>query len=410
MISISMVIIISFALIFVLASIYMDSLDSGKLRMVPTDSLVKSIIDERMNEEPLSGSDARGPFINPNRDLPIDYNNAFVVNIDTFSGMLFVYSRMDLDENDYSNAVTKASKHGQNLGNINLRGQQWKFLITGDNNEYIVFLDVSKTAEARARLMLNMIIMGLFVLAVVFFISFVFANRAIKPVDESMNRQKRFIADASHELKTPLAIIDASSEAMLSDREATVDSQSKWLDRIGEESTRMRKLIESLLYLAKSEDATYDVLPTDLTKIVNDEIGRVEAFLFEHNVELIFFNYNSEPLIVNADNEKIGESVLILLDNAVKYTDEGGRVIVEMGVHKHFAYLKISNTGVGIPSEELPKVFDRFYRVDKARNSESGSYGLGLSIAKVIVERSGGKIFVSSENGVTSFTIELPIA
>ena len=410
MISTSTVIIISFALIFLLASIHMDSLDSEKLRMVPTDRLVQSIVEEKENVDIPGDSTARGPFINPSRELPIDYNNAFVVNVDKSSGMVFVFSRMDLDKNDYSNAVEKATQNGQTLGTIQLRGQQWKFLFTGDNNEYIVFLDVSQTAQARARLMLNMIIMGLFVLAVVFFLSFVFANRAIRPVDDSMNRQKRFIADASHELKTPLAIIDASSEAMLADSDASVASQSKWLGRIGEESNRMRKLIESLLYLAKAEDALYAVMPVNLSQIVNDEIGRVEAFLFEHNVELTLFNYNNEPLIVNADNEKIGESILILLDNAVKYTDDGGKVIVEMGVHRHFGYLKISNTGVGIPPEELPKVFDRFYRVDKARNSSSGSFGLGLSIAKAIVERSEGKIYVTSENGITSFTIELPLA
>lgn len=410
MVSISMVIIISFTLIFIIAGVHMDSLDSEKLRMVPTDRLVKSIIEERENDLPQDSEIARGPFINPNRDLPIDYNNAFVVNVDIFSGMLYVFSRMDLEEKDYSTAVKKATQQELNMGNIQLRGKQWKYLITGDNNEYIVFLDVTQTAEARARLMANMCILGLFVLALVFLISLVFANRALRPVDESFIRQKRFIADASHELKTPLAIIDASSEAMLSDGEATVESQSKWINRIGEESTRMRKLIEGLLYLAKSEDSSYTVMPVNLTQIVNDEIGRVEAILFERNVELTLFNHHEEPITVNADYEKIGESILILLDNAVKYTEEGGKVNVEMGIHRHFGYVKISNTGEGIPPEELPRVFDRFYRVDKARNSSSGSFGLGLSIAKVVVERTGGRIYATSNNGLTSFTIELPLS
>lgn len=409
MISISAVIIVSFVLFYIVAGVHMDSTDLQRLRSVPTDSLVQSIIAERNVDRLTPNAFPKGPFINPDRDLPIDYNNAFVINVDDFNDTLFIFSRIDLKEKDYSKAVDAARKQQSETGNISLQGEKWKFLFTGDNDEYILFLNVNDTVEARTQLLLNMIVMGFCVLGIVFLICFFQANRAIRPVDESFNKQKRFIADASHELKTPLAIIDASTEAMSIDGTSSIESQRKWLDRIGEESTRMRKLIESLLYLAKSEDSSYEIMPVNLTQIVNDEVGRVEAILFERNIELTIMNYQGGSLIVKADNEKIGESILILLDNAVKYTDDGGKVIVETGISKHFAFVKVSNTGAGIPNEEIPKVFDRFYRVDKARNSDDGSYGLGLSIAKVIVEKSGGKINVVSENGMTSFSIELPL-
>jgi signal transduction histidine kinase len=227
------------------------------------------------------------------------------------------------------------------------------------------------------------------------------------------------VADASHELKTPLAIIDSNAEAVLADAGATVDSQRKWIDRIEEESGRMRDLVDSLLYLAKAEDAAHENLPFDLSVAAEDEIGRVEAILYERDIMLTLKKY-AENVIVKADEERLRQVIMVLLDNAVKYTDEDGAVTVEIGKGRHSGYIKVSNTGATIPSEDLPRIFDRFYRADRARasarenagpngRSSHSGFGLGLAIAKTIVERSGGKIYAASANGLNSFTVELPL-
>ena len=158
-------------------------------------------------------------------------------------------------------------------------------------------------------------------------------------------------------------------------------------------------------------------MPMDLSEAAEKEINRVEAVLFERGISLTF-KRSTDSIIVRCNEERIRQSILILLDNAVKYTPKDGSVTVETGQHKNVGFLKVINTGEGLPEEELLKIFERFYRVDKARTSGAagqgsevgpGGYGLGLSIAKNLVERDRGRIRASAEGGVVVFTIELPL-
>jgi signal transduction histidine kinase len=274
----------------------------------------------------------------------------------------------------------------------------------------MVFLNIDDTDRAMTRLLVNMTLIGGCVLAGLFFISLVFSGRALRPAEESLVRQKQFVADASHELKTPLAIIDANAEAALEER--IPPGARTWIERIGEESGRMRRLIDDLLLLARSEDPagmTMETLPVNLSETAESEIDRMESFLFEKGVG-VEFKTPAGGVIVNADPARVRQILLILLDNAMKYTDRGGRITVETGRARKHGYVKVINTGAGISPDDLPRIFDRFYRADKARNSKSGGYGLGLPIARAIAERAGGTIAVASENGLTAFTVELPLA
>ncbi|MDR0357330.1 MAG: HAMP domain-containing histidine kinase [Clostridiales Family XIII bacterium] len=413
--SLSAVTVLSFSLIYFIAYNYLQGIIVNDLRSIPPDVMTNAILSERDQQ-----ADAGGDFyIKGIPDLPMDYSRSFVVNINARGKIISVFSRIDLDQSEYLKAVRLAERSEKDMGRIKFAGSKWQYIVTGANRESLVFLNVDDYEQALSRLLFSMAILGGCVLATIFFLSYRFANRAIRPVEESIEKQRRFVADASHELKTPLAIIYSNAEAILADENASVRSQRKWVDRIEEESNRMRNLVDNLLYLAKTEDTAGEDAPFDLFAAAEDEVKRAEAILYERGVKLTMKKY-AEAVVVKADEERIRQAILILLDNAVKYTDEGGEVTAEVGKEKHIGYIRISNTGEGIPPEDLPRIFDRFYRADRARTSiregtissgrsGRGGFGLGLAIARVVVERSKGRIRATSSNGLTSFTVELPL-
>lgn len=419
----AIVVLLSFSIIYIIIWRSMENDITDRMNSVPARMISSAIISDADDPAPEAITEGWGPgriHISAGPELPVDYSKIFVASIDERRSSIAVFSRVGLEEEDYVNAVTSAIEKGNMSGKVRIAGRAWQYLLARDDANNIVFMDVQDVQNALARILLRMIVVSCFVLVILFLISYYFANRAIRPVEESLIRQRQFVSDASHELKTPLAIINSNAEAMLAESGATVESQRKWLDRIGEESDRMNKLIESLLYLAKSEESTgAEETPMELSEAAEAEINRVEAILFERGISLTF-RKSTERIIVKCDAERIKQAILILLDNAVKYTPKDGSVTVETGQYRNFGFLKVTNTGEGIPQSELPRIFDRFYRVDKARTSSSATgvpagegtgsgYGLGLSIAKNIVERDRGRISAEAEGGVVTFTIELPL-
>ena len=438
MISLSVVIVIAFSVIFIVTYTYMQKIDLDRLRAIPPDAMTSALLAEQQEYQK---TDSGGFNVEHSSNLPIDFNRTFVVNIDNRGGILIVFSRFDMDKQSYVKAARLALNAGTETGTIKLSGKTWRFLVTGEDRESIVFLDVDDTGKAMARITILLMILAVCVMAAIFLISYRAANRAIRPVEESIIKQRQFVADASHELKTPLAIIDSNAEALLAHEDATVSSQRQWVDRIEEESDRMRRLVEDLLYLARAEDAALQPLPFDLALTAEDEINRVETVLFESDIELTLTRPLS-PVIVKADEARIRQAILILLDNAVKYTNHNGHITVKIEKTGHRGVISVANTGDGIPEADLPHIFDRFYRVDKSRTSNSAQrtvrtasatatgaetdrasnlhgetpkqvgqsrrgYGLGLAIAKAIVTRSSGSIEATSSNGLTTFTIKL---
>jgi signal transduction histidine kinase len=438
MIALAAVVVGSFSVIFIILYYDMRSSDESRLSAIPTDAITNYMLSAQSEwsagGETVSDGDAkvsRRPFIDKSGpDLPIDYSNFFVVNLKN-DGTSLIFSRMDLDADAYLAAVEKvARKGGIGSGEIKLAGSHWLYSYSakpvtgvraGDGpilndavygGESMVFLNIDSTDIAMKRLLISLIIIGGCVLAGLFLISLAFSTRALRPTEESLIRQRQFVADASHELKTPLAIIDANAEAAMNEHVAP--GARMWIERIEDESGRMRKLIDSLLYLARSEDAAdiaEETLPVELSEATEREIDRVEAVLFERGVGIEFESPKDGGVAVNAAPERVRQILLILLDNAMKYTDEGGLVTVQTGRNRKYGYVRITNTGEGIAADDLPHIFDRFYRTDKARTSSaSGGYGLGLSIARAMAERSGGSVTATSSEGLTTFTVELPLA
>ncbi len=220
----------------------------------------------------------------------------------------------------------------------------------------------------------------------------------IKPVKESFAKQKQFIADASHELKTPLSVIVASSEAI-----DITNQNSKWLKNIEYEANRMNLLISKLLDLAKSERMEEIVLVNNnLSKTIELSLLTFEGRAFEKDLKL---SYEIEDNInILMDEDSIKELVEILLDNAIKHSKKNGSIKVSLKKDSQVTLL-VQNEGDPIPKGEEEKIFERFYRVDKSRNRKDNRYGLGLAIAKNIVLSHKGKIKASSLDGITTFQV-----
>ena len=223
------------------------------------------------------------------------------------------------------------------------------------------------------------------------------------------NMRKEFVADVSHELKTPITSIMGYADTLL-EGEYEKDTQTKFLNVIATEARRMAKLVTDLLTLSRfdnnlilQEKTTFDL--GELVKQCQEKV-QIEIKKKKHNVEC-FVTANVPP--VYADKEGIERVILNILTNSIKYTPEKGNIKIYVGFVYNDAYIKIIDNGIGIPEEDLKRIFERFYRVDKARTRELGGTGLGLSIAKEILDRNNGTIDIKSEKGKgTEVVVRIP--
>lgn len=278
---------------------------------------------------------------------------------------------------------------------------------TSPNGIEMVFKDSSLYTHTINRLIITSVVISLISIVVLYIFSVFLANKTIKPVEESYNSQKRFIADASHELKTPLAVIKTNLDIINTNRNDTVANQGKWLNYISFQTDRMSTLVTNLLFLAKADnnellgvDSTFNI-----SQVIMNQLLSFEAVLYENNLELDS-NINKN-INFFGDKESINQLVGILMDNAIKHSFKDSIITANLKESKNKIYFSVTNNGETIPKEDIDKIFDRFYRVDKSRAREKGGYGLGLSIAKSIVDKYNGKIKAVSENNITSFIVEL---
>lgn len=336
----------------------------------------------------------------------------FTLIVDNDNNILSRVSVFNMDDGFYETAKEYALENNRKVGDFELDDTIWEYRINPslDGSGYkITFLDVTHSYDYLRNLVYTFSAVAFVMLIAIFFISKFFANRSIKPIKETFERQKQFIADASHELKTPLAVINTNAEVLLANSEDTIKNQSKWINYIKSETERMTKLTNDLLYLAQADHSDVKLISTDfdLSETIEDVIMTMEAPIFENNMVL---DYDIDPnIICHGNSEQIKQVVMILLDNALKYTNDKGKINLTLKKYNNKAIMSVSNTGKGIPAEHLNHLFHRFYRVDKSRSKNSGGYGLGLAIAKSIVEEHSGKVAVKSVvDELTTFTIELP--
>lgn len=221
--------------------------------------------------------------------------------------------------------------------------------------------------------------------------------------------RKRFVADVSHELKTPITSIMGYAETLI-ESEVDKETNSKFLERISGEAKRMATLVSDLLTLSRYDTSKAKVNKTefDLGELVKYTVEGLDIEIKKKSQNAECFVTSNVPLVY-ADKNGVERVVINILSNAIKYTPEGGKIKVYVGFVYNDAYIKIIDTGIGIPKEDLDKIFERFYRVDKARTREMGGTGLGLSIAKEILDQNDGMIDIKSEIGKgTEVVIRIP--
>lgn len=321
-------------------------------------------------------------------------------------------SRYDMDDAFYATALRRAKTNPADSGRFTEGDTRWAYSVEPAPSGYtITYMDVTAQENILTNLIYTFSAVGLVMLAVIYAASRYFAGRSIAPVRDAFDRQKRFIADASHELKTPLAVINTNADVLLANEGDTIAAQAKWLHHIKSETERMKTLTNDLLYLTEMEDARARTVyvPFDVSDAVEGVLLTMEAVIFEQDLAL---EYDIEPgLMTVGSAEQIKQVVMILLDNAVKYNAPKGAISLSLKRQHHHAQLAVANTGAGIPAEHLDRIFDRFYRADASRSRLQGGYGLGLAIAKSIVEQHKGRISAKSVPGErTTFTVTLPLA
>lgn len=270
----------------------------------------------------------------------------------------------------------------------------------------IAYADTSFEESVTSRFTESALIIGGATLLLFFGISVLLSRWAVRPVAETWNRQKNFIEDASHELKTPLAVVMSSADMLICHPDERGERAAQWTQNIKAEAIRMRALVEDMLSLARVENASASVQmeTVDFSALVTNCVLQLEATAYENGKTLECVT--NDEVCVSGSQAQLRQLVDNLLTNAIRYSKEGARIRISLTRRGKKALLTVENEGEPIPHDRLSHLFERFYRLDGARSS--GGCGLGLAIAKGIVERHRGKIWAESENGVNRFIAELP--
>ena len=266
------------------------------------------------------------------------------------------------------NYVIKLSNRVQEEGYIG--NYIYRIRRFGNNVKEITLMENEDAIKRLKITVISVVVFGFIGIAGVYIIAKKIAKTIVKPVEESFEKQKQFISDASHELKTPLAVIEANAD-VLQDKVG----ENKWITYIQNEVQSMNKLVNNLLTLAKMENTSItNNQKFDLSKEVQMSVSVFESMIYEKEIKLET-NIN-EGTFFNGEKEDIKHIISIILDNAIKHTEKEGKIIVNVGKEKNDIKIEIKNQGEPIPEEEQEKIFERFYRVDKARSRSEKRYGL----------------------------------
>ena len=372
----------------------------------------------QVHAEMYSLSNAVGQMMPPNRPRP-DGNPGFKPGFDpesprfqlsTFYSVAVSYKGEILEIKNDSPAVYTSDdlermakdiiKDGKSTGTKD----NLTFLKMDKNNyALVVFMDNTVVNESAMTLFRYTLIFGGVALVLFFFLSVFLARKIVAPLEESYQKQRQFISDAGHELKTPVSVVSANAELL--SREL---GDNQWLRNIQYENQRMGLLVGQLLDLARTENVTPQMEHIDLSRLVVGEALPFESVAFEKGLNL---NTNiANDISVVGNSTQLKQIVSILLDNAIRHSKAQGEVWLTLTKEHGFAKLSVINKGDEIPPEHREQIFERFYRVDTARNGEDKHYGLGLAIAKAIVGAHHGHIEVNCYNGLVEFRASIPAA
>ncbi|PLS05670.1 two-component sensor histidine kinase [Neobacillus cucumis] len=332
----------------------------------------------------------------------------------------FVYKHMSNDQDVQNEVIRMDEKLRKGRGGFRApdQNQDIHMMIASHGvyykGQYIGQIYIGKDVSFAYRLfhwvLVILIVLGFVFVGVAVFISLRMSKRAMVPIKSAFKRQREFVGDASHELRTPLSVLLSSVDAM----DMTIDTQkdemaSKLLANMREEVKRMTNLVSDLLTLARSDSNTIELKKEefDLRPLAEKAIESLHPIAASKQIQL---GLNSTDIFtVIGDPQRLSQLIYILLDNAIKYTPDGGEVKLNLLKEGREVRIMVQDTGIGIKKEDYHKIFERFYRTDKSRSRQIGGHGLGLSIAKWIVETHKGTIQVTSVLGKGStFIVKLP--
>ena len=283
----------------------------------------------------------------------------------------------------------------------------FRYVIHTENNVVrIVFLDCGRKLDSFWDFLTVSVSISVIGYIVVFVLIAFFSNKIIRPISESYEKQKRFITDAGHELKTPLTIIKADADILEMEW-----GENEWLDDIQKQAARLAALTNDLVYLARIEETpdSMQMIEFPFSDVISEAASSFQALAQAQDKK---FHCHIQPLLSLTGNEKaIHQLITLLLDNALKYSPTKGTVSVTLEKQTKYLRLAVYNTTeTFISKESLPLMFERFYRADPSRNSRTGGYGIGLSVAKAIVLAHGGKISAATKDGYSlQITATFPV-
>lgn len=349
------------------------------------------------------------------RDRTDDISTGWIsVTVDSSGMITDIFRSQQLygseDEDNMDAAAHAAAENilsnGNQKGIISVDGISYRYEMRDkDSGKVIVLLDRTNEVSTMTRLLV--ILAGIFALSLVvlFLLSVLLSKWAVTPIEDAWNRQRVFFSNASHELKTPLAVISANLDVITSNPDETVAEQGKWFGYIRSEADKMSRLINEMLYIAREErtDSKTVMAELDLSEAAEGACLAMEAVAFEKGKTLIT---DVEPNVtVKGDKESLTRTINILIDNAVSHSSEHSEITVRLKKSRGKAKLTVENQGKPIPKEDLQRIFDRYYRTDASRSRDTGGFGLGLAIAKTVAEKHGGSITAESDENRTVFTL-----
>lgn len=368
-------------------------------------SLLERYVEDNL-EAPPPGSPDRGPAMDTPPQRPNDHNRMF--NLSTFYSVFYgrngevikvnsdgglLYSEQEIIE--IADSVLDGSKSRGIHGDM-------PFLVkTNGDTTVVALLDNTMENDNSKRLFINSLIVGFSAWALVLALSWIYSKKIVDPLELNDIRQKQFISDAGHELKTPVSVISANADIL--SREI---GDNKWLENIRYENERMGILVKELLDLMRAENSSIAKEKLDYSNLVSGEVLPFESVAFEKG--LVINSSIEDGIYVMGDKGRLNQLVSILTDNAIDHASGGKEISVKLYSSKKGAVLSVINPGEAIPEELTERLFDRFYRVDAARCDDNGHYGLGLAIAKAISNSHDGTISVNCHDGLVEFKVTIP--
>lgn len=357
---------------------------------------------EMMMERFMNGEIKRG-----GNERPIDNNTIPDIQIEGMYYILIENSKIiqnsDISKDEtIENYALKVSEKNNESGII---GKYiYKTREIRPNTISVMLMENEETILHAKRIIIISITISILSLIVIYIIAKKVSEFIIKPVEETFEKQKQFISDASHELKTPLAVIEANADVLENEI-----GDNKWMKYIQNEIESMNRLINELLLLAKIEniDNLREYNQFNLSKEAEIIVSMFESMAYEKNVKM--HSNIQENISMYGNKEDIEHILSTLIDNAIKHTDAQKEVMLELFKEKNEIIIQVRNMGEPIPEEEKEKIFERFYRIDKSRNRSEKRYGLGLAIAKATVLKYNGTINVLYDNGFTIFKVTIPV-